>query len=104
MRVFGCVGSTNVVVEALDWAVDHDMDVVNMSLGSDYGTSDSADALASDNAAKAGVVVVARAGNAGDLRYITGTPASSSRTISVAATRNHRHVPVGEPRASGRGR
>jgi len=86
VRVFGCVGSTDVVVEALDWAVDHDMDVVNMSLGSGYGTSDSADALASDNAAKAGVVVVASAGNSSDLRYITGSPASSSRTISVAAT------------------
>jgi subtilisin family serine protease len=86
VRVFGCTGSTNVVVEALDWAVDHDMDVVNMSLGSSYGTSDSADALASDNAARAGVVVVASAGNANDLRYITGSPASSSRTISVAAT------------------
>ena len=86
VRVFGCFGSTNVVVEALDWAVDHDMDVVNMSLGSDYGTSDSADALASDNAAKAGVVVVASSGNSGDLRYVTATPASSSRSISVAAT------------------
>ena len=86
IRVFGCVGSTDLVVEALDWAVDHDMDVVNMSLGSDYGTSDSADALASDNAVKAGIVVVASAGNANDLRYITGAPASSSRTISVAAT------------------
>lgn len=86
IRVFGCEGSTNLVVEALDWAVDHDMDVVNMSLGSGYGTSDSADALASDNAVKAGIVVVASAGNANDLRYITGAPASSSRTISVAAT------------------
>ncbi len=35
---------------------------------------------------KAGVVVVASAGNAGDLRYITGSPASSTRAISVAAT------------------
>lgn len=86
IRVFGCAGSTDVVVEALDWAVDNDMDVINMSLGSSYGTSDSADALASDNASKAGVVVVASAGNANDLRYITGSPASSSRTISVAAT------------------
>jgi len=86
VRVFGCEGSTNLVVEALDWAVDHDMDVVNMSLGSSYGTSDSADALASDNAAKAGVVIVASAGNSNDLRYITGSPASSTRAISVAAT------------------
>ena len=86
VRVFGCFGSTDVVVDAIDWAVDNDMDVINMSLGSDYGTSDSADALASDNAAKAGVVVVASSGNSNDLRYVTGTPASSTRAISVAAT------------------
>ncbi len=86
VRVFGCDGTTNLVVEALNWAVDHDMDVVNMSLGSSYGTSDSADALAADNAAKAGIVVVASAGNSNNLRYITGSPASSTRAISVAAT------------------
>jgi len=86
IRVFGCHGSTDVVVDALDWAVDNGMDVINMSLGSSYGTSDSADAEASDNAAKAGVVVVASAGNSNDLRYITGSPASSTRTLSVAAT------------------
>ena len=86
MRVFGCSGTTQLVVEALEWAIDNDMDVVNMSLGSDYGTSNSVDALATDNAAKAGIIVVAAAGNSGDLRYITGTPASSSRAISVAAT------------------
>jgi len=96
IRVFGCEGSTDVVVEALDWAVDNDMDVVNMSLGSSYGTSDSADALASDNAAKAGVVVVASAGNANDLRYITGSPASSSRTISVAATTTSATIGFGD--------
>ena len=72
--MFGCYGSTDVVVDAIEWAVDNDMDVINMSLGSRYGTADSADAIASDNAAKAGVVVVASAGNSGDLRYITGSP------------------------------
>ena len=93
VRVFGCEGSTNLVVEALDWAVDNDMDVVNMSLGSDFGAFDSVDAIASDNAVKAGIVVVAAAGNAGDLRYITGSPASSTRAISVAATVTTASVP-----------
>lgn len=45
LRVFGCQGSTNLVTQALDWAIDPDgdanfsdhLDVVNMSLGSDYG-------------------------------------------------------------------
>ena len=85
IRVFGCSGSTNVVVEALDWAVDNDMDVVNMSLGSNFGRFDSADAIASDNAAAAGVIVVAASGNAGTPRYITSSPAAASHAISVAA-------------------
>src|SRR6186997_2560513 len=34
IRVFGCQGSTNVTVDAIDWAVDHEVDVINMSLGS----------------------------------------------------------------------
>src|SRR5438046_1137244 len=51
IRVFGCVGSTNVVVDAIDWAVDPDMDVINMSLGSPFGSADDPDAVASTNAA-----------------------------------------------------
>lgn len=85
VRVFGCNGSTNVVTDALDWAVANDMDVVNMSLGSAYGTGDSSDALAADNAAKAGVTVVASAGNSGPAPYISGAPGSGTRVIAVGA-------------------
>ena len=86
VRVFGCEGSTDVVAEALDWAVDNDMDVVNMSLGADFTTADSADALATDNAVKAGVVVVSAAGNASDIRYAVGAPGASTKGIAVAAS------------------
>jgi hypothetical protein len=86
VRVFGCEGSTDVVTEALDWAVDNDMDVVNMSLGADFGSGDSADALAADAAVRAGVVVVISAGNAGDVRYILGSPGTSTKSITVAAS------------------
>ena len=37
IRVFGCDGSTEVTVDAIEWAVDNDMDVINMSLGSAFG-------------------------------------------------------------------
>ena len=85
VRVFGCTGATNVVVDAIEWAVDNDMDVINMSLGSPFGASDDPSAEASTNAAKAGVVVVAAAGNNGPNQYITSSPASGDGAISVAA-------------------
>jgi subtilisin family serine protease len=86
VRVFGCSGSTDVIAEALEWAVDNDMDVVNMSLGAAFGTPDSADAIASDNATKAGVTVVAAAGNDSNFRYIISSPGSSTKAIAAAAT------------------
>jgi subtilisin family serine protease len=93
VRVFGCTGSTNVVVDAIDWAVENDMDVITMSLGSDVGTAQDADAIASDNAASAGVIVVASAGNAGPAPYLTGDPSTSNRAISVAAIDSHSQFP-----------
>jgi minor extracellular serine protease Vpr len=84
-RVFGCTGSTDVVTEAINRAVLDGADVISMSLGSDFGTSDTPDAVAADNASRAGVVVVAASGNSGPNAYMTSTPGSSSRTISVAA-------------------
>lgn len=87
VRVFGCDGSTTnaIVVQALEWAVANDMDVVNMSLGSPFGKADEPDAVAATHAAKAGVIIVASAGNSGPGQYITGSPAAGTGAISVAA-------------------
>src|SRR5712691_5752145 len=93
VRVFGCEGSTDVVVDAIDWAVDNDMDVINMSLGSIFGSKDDPDAVASTNAAKAGVIVVASAGNSGPNQYITGSPAAGDGAISVAANDPYPNFP-----------
>ena len=94
LRVFGCEGSTDVVTAAIEWAMDPNgdgnfsdhLDVINMSLGSDFGSPTDPDAVASDNAAAAGVVVVASAGNANDVYYITGSPAVAPHAISVASS------------------
>lgn len=85
LRVFGCDGSTDVTVDAIEWAVDNDMDVINMSLGSSFGSRDDPSAVASTNAAKAGVIVVASAGNSGPNQYITGSPGTADGSIAVAA-------------------
>jgi minor extracellular serine protease Vpr len=85
LRVFGCEGSSDVVVDAIEWAVDNDMDVINMSLGSDFGGKDEPSAVASTIAAKAGVIVVASAGNGGPSQYIAGSPANGAGALSVAA-------------------
>jgi minor extracellular serine protease Vpr len=92
-RVFGCSGSTDLVVEAIDWAVQQHVDVISMSLGSNFGPADSADALASTNAANAGIVVVAASGNAGPVDYITSSPAAADKAISVAAMDSHATYP-----------
>src|SRR5712664_3788048 len=85
VRVFGCAGSTNVVVEAIDWAVEHGMQIISMSLGADFGPSDTADAEASEQAAEAGLIVVAAAGNAGQCPYFLGSPAAGDKTLAAAA-------------------
>jgi subtilisin family serine protease len=92
VRVFGCSGQTNVVAEAIDWAVANGMDVISMSLGANWGNVGNGDAgslaeqTAVANAAAAGILVVAASGNAGPTPYITSAPAVYEGAISVAAT------------------
>ena len=86
VRVFGCLGSTNETTDAIEWAVANDMDVINMSLGSPFGSKDDPSAVASTNAAKAGVIVVTSAGNNGPSQYITGSPGTGAGSIATAAS------------------
>lgn len=82
LRVFGCGGSTDVVVPAIDWAVENGMDVINMSLGSPFGRGDDPDEVAAANAIGAGVVVVKSAGNEGPSPYLAG---NGDGVVSVSA-------------------
>ena len=83
-RVFGCEGSTFLTVAAIEQAVIDGVDVINMSLGSDWGGLSDASSEAAEAAALAGVIVVASAGNSGDSYFNLGTPSSARRVISVA--------------------
>jgi hypothetical protein len=94
LRVFGCGGSTNLVIEAIEWAMDPNgdgnfsdrMDVINMSLGSNEGYADDPDDIAASNASGIGILVCSAAGNAGDTYYVHSSPAAASGTLSCAAT------------------
>jgi subtilisin family serine protease len=95
-KVFGCTGSTSsdLITAALDKAADPNgdgnpsdhVDVVNMSLGGDFGSPQDADSVATNAAAQLGISVVASAGNGGDLYDVGGSPGNASRAISVASS------------------
>ncbi|MCE7735936.1 MAG: S8 family serine peptidase [Candidatus Heimdallarchaeota archaeon] len=94
VKVFS-LGSTSwsVMVAALEYSVDPNgdgstddgADVINMSIGSPFGSNNSPDSVATNAAVAAGVVVAVSAGNSGDQNYITGSPAAATDAISVAA-------------------
>ncbi len=81
------------VIAAIERAVDPDQNgdtsdhanVISLSLGSDFGRDTTPDSVAANAAVDLGSIVVASAGNAGNVPYITGSPATASKVISVAA-------------------
>ncbi len=96
MKVFGKKGSTSEgpIIAAFEFAVDPNrdgnpddhLDVVNLSLGSSWGTRLGLYTEVIKNVVSAGTVTVCSAGNAGKERYVTGSPGTSDDAISVAAS------------------
>jgi minor extracellular serine protease Vpr len=82
------------LLQGLDFALDPNgdgdtrdaVDVINLSLGQDYGQIEEDVGLAAAIAVKLGVVVVAAAGNAANLPYIVSSPSTGVGVISVAQT------------------
>jgi minor extracellular serine protease Vpr len=82
------------LLKAMDYALDPNgdgdlsdaVDVINLSLGSDYGQPEDDLSFAVGNAVSLGVVVVASAGNGGNLPTIVGSPSIEPGAISVAQT------------------
>lgn len=79
-------GYVSAIINGIEWAIDNNMQVINMSLGTSSDVRSFHDAC--DLAKAAGIVVVAAAGNSGDndpdndINY----PARYSSVIAVAAT------------------
>ena len=79
-------------MEALDWALDPNndgddsdhLDIVNLSLGSDYSAEDDPENTMIDKLASYGVLSVVAAGNAGDITLVGGSPGSAASALTVA--------------------
>lgn len=86
-KVFGCEGKVDdaIVVAAINRAVRDGATVINLSLGSDYGAKAGIQERAVNQASRAGVLVVAAAGNAGAAPYLVSSPSTADRALSVAA-------------------
>lgn len=91
-RVFGCQGSTtsDIMIAAMERALDDNMDVLNMSIGSAFMTwPQYPTAVAADNLVDEGVVVVASIGNSGaNGLYSAGAPGVGNNVIGVASFDN----------------
>lgn len=94
IKVFGAGGTSDaVVIAALEYAVDPNndldpsdrLDVVNLSLGGNFGKPSINYSEAVKNLLKAGVSVVASAGNSGPTSYIVGAPSTSAEAFSIGA-------------------
>ncbi|GAA3759410.1 S8 family serine peptidase [Microbacterium kribbense] len=94
LKVFGCEGSTDVVIPALDYALDPNgdgnfadkADIVNLSLGADYATVDDPENDVVNALAAAGVLPVIAMGNNGDLTDTGGSPGNAVRSLAVASS------------------
>ena len=95
-RVFGCEGDSFLVGDAIDMAADPNgdgdpsdhVDVVNMSLGSDYGSPQDGDSVLTDAASQLGITMVVASGNAGDLYDVGGSPGDAPRALTAAASQD----------------
>ncbi|MFE5690113.1 S8 family serine peptidase, partial [Streptomyces sp. NPDC056512] len=89
-------GYTSDIVAGIEAATDpanpHRADVINMSLGG-YGDGRDPLGLAATAATKAGVVVVASAGNEGPGSGTVGTPAAADGVIAVGASVSGLRIP-----------
>lgn len=83
------------LMQGMEFAVDPNgdgdtsdrADIINMSLGSDYGQPFDDDLSAAvDRATKLGAFTVASAGNGSDKPFITGSPGAAVTALSVAQT------------------
>ncbi|MEZ7172902.1 S8 family serine peptidase [Sporosarcina sp. OR05] len=89
-RVLGAYGSgsTSGIIAAIDYAVEQEIDVINLSLGGGANSETDGASFAINNAMIAGTISVIATGNSGPNRGTMGTPATSRLGIAVGNTTN----------------
>lgn len=87
-RVLGPYGSGTMsgIIAGIDQAVNDDMDVINLSLGSNENNPHSPVAIAVNNAVLSGVVAAVASGNSGPSEKTLGSPGAAALAITVGAT------------------
>lgn len=96
LKIFGDNGgSTALTGAALEWMAEQiasgtQIDVVNMSLGTNYGSVDDPENAKLQILMDAGVLPVIAAGNAGDITDVSGSPGNTTRALTVAASSSGR--------------
>lgn len=82
------------ILQGLEWSMDPrgDLsfdgaaDIVNLSLGANYGQRENPSTEAVSNLVRFGIVAAVAAGNAGDRPHIVSSPSNAAEAISVAQT------------------
>jgi minor extracellular serine protease Vpr len=90
----GGMGSSVQVIAAIEEAVEDGMDVINLSLGNDVNGPDWPTTHAVNKAVELGTTVVVAAGNSGPDSWTVGSPATSSKAITVGAFSIPNEVPL----------
>ena len=96
LKVFGDNGgTTGLVMDALNWVAEHNIEaadssdrinIVSMSLGGSFGSSDDPENIAVNTLNEDGVLSVIAAGNDGDVTDIAGAPGTAASALTVAAS------------------
>jgi hypothetical protein len=89
-------GSIELLIKGIDWSLENNADVINLSLGKVVSDKDAPEVVAVNNAVKQGVIVCVSAGNARGIQefgyndfYTLLSPGIATQAITVGAIDNN---------------
>jgi hypothetical protein len=92
-KAFGCPNSSRIIAAAIERAVDPNQDgdfsdapqILNLSVGTRFGSADISDSSAAQLAWKLGICVVSAMGNDGNSFYVASAPGTTREILSAGA-------------------